>query len=909
MKHGYAKLGDLTAFIRDCVGDDVLLEINATKIPYFNKNDKERLQKSWNRLCKESSNLYEVYKTAENEIFNCAKKFLENLENKYSFPKSIKKCLFQFCDNFYNEMKKEKLGGLIAELESRNYALFSINQAINLIAISDYCKEFGQKNIQSKLHTYLLKDWSYKTLFDILIQKTHLPSLTKYIEGLQQTFDNEKDTDNEKTSSFRDTIEAAVKKNKNPTWKRFCFILKYCPTELQVDFVLVYFLNNIRTSLQNHFELQERDFDKIKNDLEFFANATSDFSEVTERISQSYQSYSTLLFGGEKTINEYCKKTLIDFEYKKMDLQEYYRSLEELERIAPNASVFFISWFKAFVCVAREDYETARDWFKKAFDNYQFAGDYFSRFIKMAFAFENYFVNWEKVRKSISEEEHKSPINENAKTYWNFGYAIGLFDKKADDTYLEAYNPIRNFYGYFPTECFFDEEKAKERHSKEFMSEMGIHSLSYEKEEDLVELDKRPYEVLSALKTSSQRNKLISFWKVYKDSDENNPKMYTPLALCMQLGSRDERLWDLADTWLDDTENPVDVDKLCFNGSTALHEALTQYKLMRLNSKEISEKQKKLRAVTSKIIDRATYLGETKFQKQVHTLQEAIDGYDVDFVKRIADKISDEDFQTYRISADEQSPLYYVLSRRYPLLRGIERMKMIENMPQNKDNYIWKNLAVPGFTEEEKRAYKQEYQSGSSDFAKGFQMMEDEFTPLYYGLATKELQLPAFDEIIDYFISRTKDVDSFTSKNGITPLYYAAEMDDVKTCRKLLQRGASITKVNELVPNLGDAKGNVVKMPGSFIFRCIGYESWETLKMFLTEFKEKAETVMHRGNFEVTPLVVFIISQRQKLFAASFAERLKIMNRLTEFTELFLSCGASMTESTELGCAEYNLRM
>ena len=451
MLHGYAKLGELTAFIRDCVSDDVLLEISASKIPDFNKNDKERIQKSWNRLCKESSNLYEVYKTDENEIFNCAKKFLEKLENIYSFPKFIKKCLFQFCDNFYNEMKKEKLGGLVAELESRNYALFSINQAINLIVIPGYCKEFGQKNVQSKLRAYLSKDLSYKTLFDILIQKTHLPSLTKYIEGLQQTFDNEKDTDNEKTSSFRDTIESAYKKNKNPTWKRFCFILKYCPTELQADFVLVYFLNNIRTSLQNHFELQEGDFEKIKSDLNFFANATSDFSVVTERISQSYQSYSTLLFGGEQQINEYCKKTLIDFEYKKMDLQEYYRSIEELERIAPNASAFFVPWFKAFVSVAREDYESARDWFKMAFDNYQFAGDYLSRFIKMAFAFENYFVNWEKVRKSISEEEHKSPINENAKTYWNqqqqqgIPWDINITKKEAKDmnTGKITYNPFK----------------------------------------------------------------------------------------------------------------------------------------------------------------------------------------------------------------------------------------------------------------------------------------------------------------------------------------------------------------------------------------------------------------------------------------------------------------------------------
>ena len=53
MLHGYAKLGGLTAFIRDCVGDDVLLEISASKIPDFNKNDKERLNKSWNSLFKE----------------------------------------------------------------------------------------------------------------------------------------------------------------------------------------------------------------------------------------------------------------------------------------------------------------------------------------------------------------------------------------------------------------------------------------------------------------------------------------------------------------------------------------------------------------------------------------------------------------------------------------------------------------------------------------------------------------------------------------------------------------------------------------------------------------------------------------------------------------------------------------
>ena len=911
MKHGIPKLGELIEFVRNCIGDEALLEIKAKEINQFNESDRERLLKEWNRLCKESSASYEIYSLNENDIFRLAHIFFAELQEKYSFPEVIAKSIFCFCNYFYSEMKKEKTSGCFTEMQTQKYALLSINQTMNLILLSEYCEKNGLNATQKSIGDFLKKDFSYRTLFDELLQKINLPSITKYIEGLESTFDSE--NAGEKTSSFRDTVEAAYKKNKNPTWKRFCFILKYCPTELQKDFVLTYFLNNIKTSFEKHFELSKENFLNIKNDLLDFAYGKSPPQELAEKIRGVCPNED---FDNAGVLKVFFKRTFKEYEYKKIGLQKYYSSLEEIERLTPYTSKFFVPWLKGYVCTAQENFESARSWFKQAFDNYQYAGDYLGIFLKMAFSFENYFTKWENVRKSISEEENKSPVNKYAKMYWNFGYAIGLFGKKADDVYLEAYKPVQNFYKYFPTECFFDEAKAEERFSKESMSEMGIYF--YDNNINLEENIEKTFEFLSSLKTSSQRNKLIPYLKVFKDlkfDHSDRQHLYTPLAICMNLGSRDERLWDLANEWLDDKESPVDVDKICFNGSAALHEALTQYSHIRLNSIEITEKLKKLRAVTSKIIDRSTYIGETKRETQISPLQKAIDSYDADFVKRIADKISDDEFQNYLISADEVSPLYYVLSRRYPLIRGFDKLDEVRNQPQNKNNYVWKNLAVHGYTENEKRDSLDSMLEGTSDFAKIVQSCQKEFYNIFYGhQTTKDAQLKAFVEIIGYFISRTKNVDSFEKIHkdgqGCNALLYAAEFDDVATCRKLINAGADVSKVIGIVPGFLDRQRNIVKMPNSFVFRCIYYESWNALRMFLTEFKDKAATVMHRGDFEVTPLVAFIIKIKNK-FAAIPPFQLEQVTELLqiadEFTRLFVEAGSDMTESTELGCAEYLL--
>ena len=114
----------------------------------------------------------------------------------------------------------------------------------------------------------------------------------------------------------------------------------------------------------------------------------------------------------------------------------------------------------------------------------------------------------------------------------------------------------------------------------------------------------------------------------------------------------------------------------------------------------------------------------------------------------------------------------------------------------------------------------------------------------------------------------------------------------------------------QLVPCLGDAKGSIVKLPDSFIFRCLVYESWDTLKIFLTEFKKKAENVMHRGNFDITPLVAFIVVSRMEIQETGmFKKKSGNFSEIDEIIRLFLDCGADMKEPTKIGSAEQFLRM
>jgi hypothetical protein len=79
--------------------------------------------------------------------------------------------------------------------------------------------------------------------------------------------------------------------------------------------------------------------------------------------------------------------------------------------------------------------------------------------------------------------------------------------------------------------------------------------------------------------------------------------------------------------------------------------------------------------------------------------------------------------------------------------------------------------------------------------------------------------------------------------------------------------------------------------------------------MFLTEFKDRAETAMHRGNSAITPLVAFIIKATEDLHQTGmFNGRTMNWAEVKDFIRLFINAGASIAEETQVGCAAQLLR-
>lgn len=61
-----------------------------------------------------------------------------------------------------------------------------------------------------------------------------------------------------------------------------------------------------------------------------------------------------------------------------------------------------------------------------------------------------------------------------AQKYWNYGYALGLFDKPASDTFLESFRIYQNFYNEFPFEIFEYPDNVRKIQIQEIANEMGV---------------------------------------------------------------------------------------------------------------------------------------------------------------------------------------------------------------------------------------------------------------------------------------------------------------------------------------------------------------------------------------------------------------------------------------------------
>lgn len=82
---------------------------------------------------------------------------------------------------------------------------------------------------------------------------------------------------------------------------------------------------------------------------------------------------------------------------------------------------------------------------------------------------------WSKSTQAAEPDTNNTtPVCKQAQIYWNYGYALDLFDKPATDTFLESFRIYQNFYNEFPPEMFEHPENVRKLQFQDIATEMGV---------------------------------------------------------------------------------------------------------------------------------------------------------------------------------------------------------------------------------------------------------------------------------------------------------------------------------------------------------------------------------------------------------------------------------------------------
>lgn len=502
--------------------------------------------------------------------------------------------------------------------------------------------------------------------------------------------------------------------------------------------------------------------------------------------------------------------------------------------MAPQAQDFYCNWARAYIELAKGNVAGTQNLYKKAFEARRFAGRYFELFIKQAFALAVYAdSNPNTVRESIDPAKNStSPLPKEAKKYWNYGYAVGIFDKSTEDTHLEYFNRFKNFYSVFSGDMFFEHGKKKVNAMTNFLNSMGIDVIKGDFETNV----EKDYQRLCALTSQTINHRVRMF-------DSENQHKISPISLALYHASQfsDRRFIELLKDWLGLSDGKLKFDAIDVNivsdaGVTPVSAAIVQYKLLRLKENLLDKKalqnMKDFKQIALKLIKMTSreYLNVESKKTFRHPLQEAIESYDIELVRAIIERGLDINGLT--ISADACSPVYYTLLRIKALQnpsRTIANMKTETSL----SNMNWDKLNVPGMTTADKK---------NSELGTDTQEMFDKMSlyQIFGNPETYETQLKELKNVCLYLIGKTANQDEFILRNKFTneswtSLYYAVETDDADICRKLIEKGAN--------PNLYLPMANESSIPNTFLYRCIEFKAWKVLEMYLTEYADVAKVI------------------------------------------------------------------
>ncbi len=362
----------------------------------------------------------------------------------------------------------------------------------------------------------------------------------------------------------------------------------------------------------------------------------------------------------------------------------------------------------------------------------------------------------------------------------------------------------------------------------------------------------------------------------------------------------DERFLLLIKKWLGLAEafgyENINVNSVSDKGTTPLQAALRAYRDSKHRNR--NDFAQDFKTIALAIIEKSSI--ESFTVKSVKTrreaLQEAIDSYDLDFVKAIIEK--GLDVNGLLISADDVSPVYYCIQRFKQAKYPEKHVKHLSTLDPS-SNIVWENLNMPGLTNSDKKA---KYFDKKMNSIFDTKEMKDLFVKdsMIFDMgpeSTYAEQQKCLKAICLYLIEKTANQDEFIKENlqinqKWTSLFFAAEADDKDICSSLLKNGADPNLHLGYLPEWGRV---------TFLKTCIAFESWDVLEMFLTEFPDLAKVTINESDniYQASPFVVFM---KKMIETRQFKPKeYKGRDFVLKMANLFAQCGASYNQPSMFG--------
>lgn len=847
-----------------------------------------------------------------------------NVANNSSIPVLICKILDRFVTDygcmpvFVDQIKKITFDLYTGYKQFKYpiYETYNFYRAMFCENYEEYAKKMIATIVKEPQNIWLLPLYfcpsvkKYNFAYDFLSKVPEIGSKEELYRKLADYYqDKEKQTEH-----YKQIITNQMKDSLNPKWINMKEILDYLKLNdvqgmVASWLVEAYLQSNIEKFIRKESGIPEDQvnklfsagdnvysippnldkFSRLLKDLEFDGMDKKKFDDSVEAINKALKAI----------INEHI------YLHDENQTKEF---LENVRIAAPEAANFYCNWMEGYIQLAKDNIQGAMKKYKDAFEHRRFAGYQFENFIKQAVALFIYANSTDiMVRDAVDpSKDRTTPLKNEAKKFWNYAYALEIFEKPAEDTFIENVYKTSNFLSVFSESMFVTGSKIRKALSNSLMKDIGIDCMGFPKgsstEEGFKKEVEKDYERLSKL-TNENINIRVRMY-----NHDVQPAV-PPLTLAIYHASNwsDERFLLLIKKWLGLGEaigyENINVNSVSDKGTTPLQAALRAYRDSKHRNR--NDFAQDLKTIALAIIEKSSI--ESFTVKSVKTrreaLQEAIDSYDLDFVKAIIEK--GLDVNGLLISADDVSPVYYCIQRFKQAKYPEKQEKQLSTLDPS-SNMVWENLNMPGLTNSDKKAmYFDKKMNSIFDnkemkdlFVKG-SMIFDMGPESTYAEQQKCLKA-----ICLYLIEKTANQDEFIKENlqinqKWTSLFFAAEADDKDICSSLLKNGADPNLHLGYLPEWGRV---------TFLKTCIAFESWDVLEMFLTEFPDLAKVTINESDniYQASPFVVFM---KKMIETRQFKPKeYKGRDFVLKMANLFGQCGASYNQPSMFGSANEMLK-